>query len=266
MVDLLSSEQLIARARSRREQLSNQVSKGGFSGWPIVVEGWSNGRQVFGFAPTDSELIAQSVAVARSCFNADTVVVFSDARVFSPNMDDPEERRVYDAYMREEVTQDDLARQGHPAVMDLLLISKADVVNGVATPIMQRYLTRYSFGHEVGVVWDEPTTQDDLRVQAGRIPDALEWSMRRYGVGTDGEPMKIAEGGQLIWEAFDSNVFESACGTLGDVSNGRFVVLNSDPKIGAASGLKDGSAPNRIAAGDRSPEVVMQLVAREERV
>lgn len=265
MTDLLSPEQLNARARFRRERLTDQAGQEGVSEWPIVVEGWSGERQVFGIMVTDRDDLRGAVSVARSAFNVDTVVVFSDSRMFSLDQKNPDDQKVFESYQRGEATLLDLAKRGDPRVVDLLMILPFSIEHGASTPQTIRYLTRYAFGREVGLVWDIDNDKPAMSMDSlkGRIPEALKWAMQDNGMGTDGQPIKAGDGAELMWEQLDAHRLLGVGNLLDQVTGGRFVILNAHPKITEAAGLAPGSAPGRIVAGNRSPEVVMQLVARE---
>lgn len=265
MTTLLSAEQLAARARSRREGISYQQSDRTASTWPITVEGWSGERQVFGFGLRDSTDLGGAVLLARSALNADTVVVFSDSRVFSPDMNDPADRRTLQRVQRGEVSLVDLATQGHPRVIEQMTIVPFNVERGITGVQMIRYLTRYTFGRETGIIWDIDTSgaAPFADTFAGAVPDALTWGMQEYGLDIDNQPFRSTAGGVLMWEHLDTALLNGVAAALKSLSHGHFVILNADPKIAEAAGLAPGSTPRRVAMGNRDPDVVAQLVARE---
>jgi hypothetical protein len=242
-IDLLSPEQLRSRAKSRRERLSSVLSDDGQTPWPVAVEGWRGDRQVFGFAVQDSEQLPPAILFARSTLDADTVVVFTDARMFTYAPDDAEGPKIFERYQRGEVTLLDLAKQGDPRVIEQVTVLPYSAEKGVHDVQSLRYLTRYTFGRETGVIWDVDETglkMADHEI-SGKIPSALDWAMRVTGVGVEGRPFLIADGGDLAWERLDREVLEGTAAFLDEVSRGRFVILNADPKIGAAAGLSASS-------------------------
>jgi len=266
MVNLLDPIQLQARARLRRELLSTQTTDDGLTQWPIIIEGWSGQRQVFGFGVTTSDEIAMSILLARSALDVDTVVVFSDSRLFSPDLSSPAESEMLARYERGEVTLMSLAQQGHPGISEQIVILPADTTRGAYSPQMLGYLGKYSFGREVGLVWDpEPSTVllDQGPDLSGKIPEGLAWALRDNGFSADGQIVPTADGGVLLWERLDKDILDFVASALDQVSEGRFVILNAASKITTAAGLTPGSAPGRIAIGNRDPHVVAQLVARE---
>ena len=262
MTDLLSTQQISARARARREHLSRHHTDDGASEWPIIVEGWSGDRQAFGLGVRTTADLVGTVLLARSALNVDKVVVFSDSRMFSPDLTDRGDREIFDRYGRGEVTLADLSAQGHPRVIEAVFTMVFDKDRGILETNAMRYLTSYFRGRETGVIWDDdaPMLTDPLH---GNTPAALTMAMQTTGLAKGSKQFQVADGGRLMWEDLDADDLREVVRVLGLATKGRFIILNADPKITAAAGLKPGSAPGRVAAGSREPEVLRQLLARE---
>ncbi|WP_146188101.1 hypothetical protein [Mycetocola zhujimingii] len=257
VVDLLSPGQLAARARMRRERAIGDSQ----SDWSILIEGWSGGRQVFAFALPTLDALAGPLLVARSALNVDTVVLFTDSRVFALEPGDVDGQRTAERYQRGEVSLLELAMAGDPRVIDQLVILPFSVERGVLDPQMIRYLTRYESGRESGVIWDVDGDEPMTATISGSVHGVLTWAMQDNAVGPDGQ---LAQPGEaLMWEELDAHLLGIVAAALNTASEGRFVILDAHPKVATAAGFAPLSAPGGILIGDTTPESVEQLVAWE---